>query len=528
MNKDFNPLLLHQPTDIHPRSWIGLKGPGIKTIFNNLEGEIFENQGWCREKLSKEIANQLNCAHTTIKWGLQGKREFYPIPIVLELLKFSKDKKRVLKKLKKNIKYLKVNSASAKPVRAIYDLSEDLAKILGAFMADGSLCVQVVIAASRLEDLENTKRKLAKLKIHYSIGNSPSRNQYYISIQVNKNNFKLLESTILFCKLSTQTHYNVELSDEYKDSVEAFIGWIKKKFDINPNSFKKKRNAWRVTFSNKILVRYLMCFFEVKPGPKAYYAFEPNVIKKSNLKIRKAFAKGVLMFDGCVTKRRNIVWSTKSQKLHNSIKEIWQKDNIKFGERTDNRGDKILFTTAKNRRKKLLDYFEDDTQKWKLFNWLSGDLKQTPTLKESSFLSTENILKVLQKIKRCDADFLKNHFGCTHFTIRSHLKILKRQGKINLSNHPHSINDYISQNTRVFLKNELHQLLFSKIRMRFKKDKNFAEFLRIHKATLSAWRVKKNRIPIYILREICKALDFDFSRVSKNIAKTDREVAEII
>lgn len=528
MSKDFNLLLLHRPTDIHPRTWIGLKGPETKIIFKNLEEGVLKNQGWCREKLSKEIAKRLNCAHTTIKWGLQGKREFYPIPIVLELLKFSKDKKKFLKKFKKNIEYLKVNSASAKPIKAVYDLNETLAKILGAFMADGSLSVQVLIATPRLEDLEKSKRKLTKSKIHYSMGNSPSRNQHYISIQVNKNNFKLLESAILSCHLPIQTHYNIQLSDEYKDNVEVFAKWIKKEFDINPNSFKRERNAWRVIFSNKILARYLMCFFEVKPGPKAYYAFESNVIKKSNLKIRKAFAKGVLMFDGCVTKRRNIVWSTKSQKLHNSIKEIWEKDKIDFGARIDQRGDKILYTTAKNKKEKILEYFEENTQKWKLLNWLSGDLTQTPVFKKSSSLSTEKILKVLQKIRRCDADFLKNHFNCTHFTIRNHLKILKRQGKIRLSNHPSHINDYVNQNTGVFLKNKSHQLLFSKIRKKFKKDKNFAKFLGINKATLSAWRVKKNRIPIYVLREICKALDFDFSRVSKNIAKTDREIAEII
>jgi len=528
MNKDFNLLLLHRPTDVHPRTWIGLKGPEIKTIFKNLEGNVLENQGWCREKLSKEIAKRLNCAHTTIKWRLYGKCEFYPIPIVLELLKFSKDKKKVFKKFKKNIEYLKVNSASAKPIKVVYGLNENLAKILGAFMADGSLSTQVVIAAPRLEDLEKTKRKLTKLRIYYSMGNSPSRNQDYISIQVNKNNFKLLESIILSCRLLIQTHYNIELSDEYKDNVEAFIRWIKKELDINPNSFKKKRNAWRVTFSNKILARYLMCFFEVNPGPKAYYAFEPNVIKKSNLKIRKAFAKGVLMFDGCITKRREIVWSTKSQKLYKPIKEIWGKDKIEFGERIDQRGDKILFTTAKNKKEKLLEYFEENTQKWKLLNWLSGDLKQIPLLKKNSSLSTVKILKVLQKIKRCDANFLKDHFDCTHFTMRNHLKILKRQGKIRLSNRPSCINDYVSQNTRVFLKDKFHQLLFSKIRKKFKKDKNFAKFLGVNKATLSAWRIKKNKIPIYVLREMCKVLDFDFNRVSKNIAKTDREIAEII
>lgn len=528
MSKSFNLLLLHQSTDVHPRTWIGLKGPAIKTIFKNLEQDVLKNQKWHREKLSKKIAKRLNCTHITIKWALQRKREFYPIPIILELLKLSKDKKKFVKKFKKNIEYLKVNSASAKPFKAVYKLNENLAKILGAFMADGSLSIQVVIATSRLEDLEKPKRKLTKLKIHYSMGNSPSRNQHYISIQINKDNFKLLKKAIPSFLLLTQTHYNIELSDEYKDNVEAFIRWIKEEFDINPNNFKKKRNAWRVIFSNKILARYLMRFSEVKPGPKAYCAFEPRVIKKSNLKIRKAFAKGVLMFDGCVTKQREIVFSSKSQKLSNSIKEIWEKDKIEFGGRTDQRGDKILFTTAKNKKEKLLEYFEENTQKWRLLNWLSGDLNQIPVLKKDPSLSIEKILKVLRKIKRCDANFLKDRFGCSHFTIRTHLKILKRQGKIKLSNRPNCINHCISKNTTVFIKDKFHKLVFARIRKKFKKDKNFAEFLGIHKATLSAWRVKKNRVPIHVLREMCEVLSLDFNRASKNIAKTDREIAEII
>ena len=95
MSKKFNPLLLHQSQDVHPRTWICLNGLELKTIFKNLEMDILKNQGWCREKLSREVANRLNCAHTTIKWVLLGKHEFYPIPIILELLKFSKNKKEV-------------------------------------------------------------------------------------------------------------------------------------------------------------------------------------------------------------------------------------------------------------------------------------------------------------------------------------------------------------------------------------------------------------------------------------------------
>lgn len=370
---------------------------------------------------------------------------------------------------------------------------------------------------------------MTKAGIRYSIGNAPSRNQYYISIQANKHNFKLLNKIVLSFRLLTQIHYSLELSDEYKDNVEAFTKWVKDEFNINPNRFEKRGNAWRVSFSNKILTRYLMSFFEVNPGLKTYSAFEPEIIRKSNLKIRKAFAKGLLMFDGCVSFNKKILFNVRSKNLLNSIREIWEKDKIKFGKsRNDSRKEETLFTTAGNKQGQLLKYFEKNTQKWKLLKWLSGDLTKIPISKYKSSLSLKEVLGLLQRIKCCDAIFLKNYFKCSHSTIRTYLGILKTQGKIKLSNQPNYISRYVDDNTTVLLKCKFHNLIFKRIRERFKKDKNFAKFLGIHKATISAWRVEKNRIPLYILKKMCKTLDLNFDEASRNIVKTDREIAEII
>lgn len=538
MNKKFNLLLLHQPEDIHPRTWICLNGSKLKDIIKDLEKDALETQGYCRESLSEKLSTRFRCSRGVIKRLLQGKSEFYPIPIIVELSKFSKNKKNFLREFKKNVEYLKVNSASAKPVKAVYKLNENSAKILGAFMADGSLSIQIVIAAPHPKDLEEIRNKLTKMGIRYSAGNAPSRNQYYISIQANKNNYDPLNKVIPPLNLLTQTHYSIELTDEYKDNVEAFVRWVKEEFNITPNSFRKRGNAWRAIFSNKILARYLTLFFGVTPSYKAYYAFEPKIIKESNLKIRMAFAKGVLMFDGCITKEKKIVFGTVSRNLFTSMKQIWKRDNVKFGKSIGQRRSSYnpiksytlftLFTTTENKKEKLLKYFESDTQKWKLLNWLSGNLDYTPIVKEGHFLSLRKVLRLLQKIEVCDAIFLKKYFKCSHSVIRSYLKILKDQGKIKLSNHPISISKYVSGNTTLLLKKKFHKLLFRRIREKFKKDQNCGNFLGIHKATFSAWRVGKNRIPFYILEKICKILDLDFNRVFINIEKADREIVEII
>jgi hypothetical protein len=538
MSKKFNLWLLNQPQDKHPRSWLCFGGKKLRKILMELKTEILKNQRWSKNRLDKEIANQLGCSISTIGMTLRTNRKFYPVTIMKALLKFNDNRLKFLKEITKNIEYLKINSASASPLRPIDKLNKNLAKILGAFMADGSLSVQIVIAASDLQSLKEVQSTLTNLKIRYSTGSSPSRNQHYVSIQANKENYHLLNKILQTFHMLTQTHYNIELCDEYKDNVMVFTKWIKDEFGIEPNRFVKYRNAWRVTFSNKVLARYLMLFFEVKPSYKSYYVFEPRVIKSSNLNIRKAFAKGVLMFDGCITGKGKIAFSTVSLNLFTSIKQIWDKDNIKFGQSINERRSSynpknsyILFnlsTTSDNKKRKLLKYFEPRTQKWKLLNWLSGDLTYVPILKVNRSLSLDKVSKVLKKVKACDANFLKNHFKCAHGTIRAYLKVLNNQKKIKLSNKPKQLSEYIDESGTVLLKNKAHQALFNKIKESFGKYKNCASFLGTHKTAFSAWKVRKNRMPIFVLKKLCEVFDFNFIKFSENnIEKIDREVAEV-
>ncbi|MDP2930655.1 MAG: helix-turn-helix transcriptional regulator [bacterium] len=536
MSKRFNLLLLQQPWDIHPRTWICVRGKIIKNTFRELTEEVLATRQWNKRKLNIELARHLKCSPSTIGMTLWTKRRFYPIPIILELAKYSKHKEIFLKKFRDNIEYLKVNSASARPVKAIYRINENLAKILGAFMADGSLSIQVVIASPVLADLDIIQNELNRFRINYSLGYVPSRRQHYLSIQASRNNFKRLNKIVTLSKALSQKHYALELSDEYKDSVMAFIKWIKDEFEINPNNFRKYRNAWRVSFSNKILARYLIVFFNAWPGLKSYYAFEPKIIRTSSLKIRTCFARGVLMFDGCVRIDKKITLTSKSKTLIHSVATIWTKDNIKFGTTKSKRisgyangtNEYTVFTTTGNKKQRLLKYFEPGTQKWKLLKWLSGDSDALPFIRTKDGLSFKVLIKLLRKIKTCDAMFLKEYFGCSHSTIRTYLKVLRDQKKIRLSNHPKLINDYINENATILLEERVHRLVFKRIRRRFKYDKNFAKFLGLHKATISAWRRKKTRIPFKTLKRMCKTLDINRERILRNITKTDREIVEII
>ncbi len=507
--------------DMPKRDW-------IKKIVQSLEREVLSQHKMTRESLSRELSSELNCTIGVVKQVLQGRRGAYPLPILLKLLNKSINKKLYSEKIQDNTVSLKVNSASAKKINIPRKITATLAKILGAFMADGSLSVQLIIASPTIKKLQKVRGTLDEFKYSYSTGKSDSRKQHYLAIQMNRGNeniYNILDKN----NLLLQHHYNIELTEQYADNVIAFNKWIWKTFEIRPTSFKKKGNAWRTIFSNKLLARYLIMFFGVKPGAKTYTAHEPVNIKLSSLTIRKSFAMGVLMFDGCVTKAGNITLSSKSKLLYESIREIWRKDKISFGGKENRRNEWVVYTNKNNNQKRFLEYFEKNTQKNKLLHWLAGNIHHKPLIGTNiSHLSIDKIMDTLKKTKACDLDFLEQTFQKNYTSIRHYLSILKNQKKIKISRKPHKITNFIDEKTSVILKKDTHEKIFQRVREKFVTDKNFATIIQINKATFSAWRRKKNGIPIKILKEICKFLQIKFENIAYTINGTDRDVIEII
>jgi len=163
--------------DKHPRSWICVRGNKMLELVNVIEKEIIKDKGTNREQISKLISKNLYCNNVSIKNILRGKSSFYPIPILIHLCKMSKKEKYYLKIIEEYIEDLKVNSASAKPIRALKSLTPSLSKIVGAFCADGSLSMQFVISSKNKENLEELKI-IEGLAVKYSL----SRKEFYVSI----------------------------------------------------------------------------------------------------------------------------------------------------------------------------------------------------------------------------------------------------------------------------------------------------------------------------------------------------------
>lgn len=529
----FNLLSLHKEYDIHPRSWICIKGNEIKELVFELENEIKLQYSITREELSRLISKKFNCSHTVVKKILQGKKDFYPIPVILEMTRLCKNK-IYLSKIAERIEFLKVNSASSKSVTGIKTLKIDLAKIVGAFMADGSLSYQIIIA-SKNHDIEDVENTLKELKVRFSGSYSKTRKEYFISFYPNYGNFYKIEELIkLFVKkFQVQTHMQIEVTDEYKNSIEAFNRWTKNCFGIEPTSFKKRGNTWRSIYSNKIFGRYLICFFDVKSGYKADIAFEPEVIKKSSINIRKAFALGVLTFDGSCTIAGNISLETKSENLFNSISNILELINVSFGTRFSR--EMYNITTYKgNNFQRLNGLFEKNTVKWLRFKesyTKVGDSNFQLRYKKfsQSKITFNELIELLKNLRSCDINFLTTYFNCAHTSIVHYLNVLKNNNQIRLSNRPLYFNsEFVSPKTTVYLKEEFHNKIFDKIKDEFIEYQKFGRYINVDHGTISSWKIRKNRIPLPEIKRFCDILKIDSSEINTNIEETDRRIVEII
>ncbi len=536
MSESFNLLTLSASYDSHPRSWICISGTGVRTTVSQLEKRIRNESGLSREALAKKISNKFGVSLNVIKNILRGVVQYYPIPVINEMAAFCDDKESVLSHIESKIETLKVNSSSSLPVRAARLVDKTLSQIVGAFMADGSLSYRVVIASKNPSEIEDAKRELRKRGIDTTTQFSKPRSEYYLSLFPNYSNFETANEIIglLRPRYSIQTSMVIELTDYHKDNVEAFNGWIHSLFGVSPARMERKKNAWRTTFSNKILARYLIRFFGIKSGYKTDIAFEPDAIREADLDVRRAFAKGAIMFDGSATMAGTISYLTKSRKLFNSLADILGKDGLRFCAR-ERHGMFIISTTRKNDPEKLLQFFERGTDKWLRLKEVYG-----PSHDKSGYsaryapqpgckITMAGIKQTMKETGCCDFAFLLTKFGGNHAGMSSYINILKNNGVVRVSKEPNSFNPQaISPATAVYLHAPFHELLFSRLAETFGEYQEAARYLGVHKATISAWKVRKNRVPIRMLAKMCAAANIEASETRKNVQETDRMVIEAI
>jgi len=165
--------------------------------------------------------------------------------------------------------------------------------------------------------------------------------------------------------------YNYQLVDSNKSAVIEFTRWLEEVFGYKIKAKPhKKNNAYNVYFKSRIIGRYLNKFLGFPIGKKSSIVKEPQIIKNSNLNFRKAFALGVLTFDGSVDTRGKPAIQSKSKDLILDLYEILKTENIliSFNNKPDKIGRYIL--QFSNFEPKLLNYFDKNSGKWQRLNEL--------------------------------------------------------------------------------------------------------------------------------------------------------------
>lgn len=268
--------------------------------------------------------------------SLFNTKEEIPIIVINNLfnlwkksIKTNSVKKKI--KLLDSIEYLRSNHHCSEKIKATSGLNEDLAKIIGAFCADGSLT-------------------------------APDQ---------------------------------IRWEEEHLSNMNALAKWTKNCFrSITINPAGRERNSYVTSFRSKIITRYLLVFFKFKPGTKKYTGRAPKIIREAPLNIQKAFALGAIIFDGSVDSKGRISFGVVSKKFRDDIAKIMKKENVDFTlstliKREDGFKHKPLYTVSLNptidkNKEKSLNYFERDTIKWKkLKDHIYGFDNKVKNLKEA-------------------------------------------------------------------------------------------------------------------------------------------------
>ncbi|MDP3919107.1 MAG: hypothetical protein Q8Q35_04365 [Nanoarchaeota archaeon] len=358
-----------------------LRNNNVRVVINkelilNLE-EFLDNF------ILKEFCNNINIDYTTL-WDYLNRRTAIPLDF------FFKIKERYNKDFHENFKYLESGSMKNK-VKIVSKISEDLAKVLGAHVADGSLRIRT----TKFKENKNAK------------------------------------------------HYELILREEYESNIFCFCKWFNKLFDFNLK-YKKEKNHFSIYVSNKVILLYFNKLFGIPLGRKTETIDIPKLIKSSNKKIKKEFLKGVLMFDGSVEYVTGYVsLISKSQNLIKSSLFLLGELNLDpdyISQTTDKFGRYRFIFRKKEKLRKCLDFFETNSDKWfrlkeHLFGFgnlkgsmdlLINDFEKYYPRKRKNSISFQDILILFNKKESFDRNYIAKKLNKKNTTINNFLNKLER------------------------------------------------------------------------------------------------------
>jgi len=486
--------------DIFPESWIGFQGDFIFIIKELIDEILKRDSKFSYYKICIEISNDIGLAINSV-WRYL-KQDYILIPIlnsILILWKIKTNKTDYEVSLKRQeivlkTNYLKVNNSSSKPVLAIKEINKELSYLLGSHAADGMLSLHVTFHCNNKKQTSDFKEKIIKnfsdlnfTKSYYD--RSKGSYNFGISINEDKNSSFLKyvsENKLIKNRLIRVKHeYRWKLVDSYYNAINSLNLTIKRLFDINLN-LKNKENYCQLEIKNKILARYLNKLFQFPFGKKSRIVSEPILIENSELEIRKEFFKGVLTFDGGISKDGEISLESYSPFLINNFKIILNELNINYFISKSKRGSNSIL--IKNYDHRILDLFDEKSEKYdKAYSFINGF--------EKTVDNEQSALKLINKLFLITGKTRINSYHCLESFKR--LKIFSINDFINSINEIYGIkisNDIAITNLKLFEKTNI--IFRTKIRKHDLKDKvlqgsyvisNKAEFK--YNSNINEWKL---------------------------------------
>jgi len=360
-------------------SWIVVDGPGLFTNFKLLIDKITEKSGCSMKSLSRKVSNRIGCSDSMLYDILNKRTKWRSLNLINELLSIleelgeSKEATRLRNKFLASIRFLKSTSRSMVKIKAVKKLSLELAEVCGIHAADGSLNLGISIESKSKEDITEVKNKLNKGFPNLKISEWKRKDKYIICFYITQLTQDKILNYLTSHNINFSVFYKVEFVDFDRSSLQYLRKLILKLFGyqikIRPI---KGRNGYYVHFSNKVIGRYLKNILNFPIGKKSSIVDVPKLIKNAPFPIRKAFARGLIQFDGSVKRNGSVVLSTNSGHLMNFFLNTIKNDNLEGAvwARSD-RKKELTFESSPS--KKWLTYFIEGTPKYqRLYEYVYG------------------------------------------------------------------------------------------------------------------------------------------------------------